>query len=480
MISLLIFIPVLGAVAAWLLRDNGQRPLILPVIATLHLIITLMLLVTTPPAALNGWILLDPLGKLVLLGVSILFLCLAVYSIGYLAYRKERSNRVLCMGLLLCLGAMSLVCVAQHLGLLWVAIETTTLTMAPLVYFNRNARSIEATWKYMMICSVGIALALLGLYFLAYATVVARLEPTLLLQPLVASAKALSPAWLNGAFIFLLVGFGTKIGLAPLHTWKPDAYGEAPGLVGALLAGGLVNCGFLGSCRIYQICSAAGSAGFCNAALMALGIISMIFAAVFVLKQADFKRLLAYSSVEHVGFMVIGLGFGKGAIYGTLFHLFNNGLTKGVLFLTAANIHRSYNSKRAENVRGVIDRLPWSGWLFMASLFAITGSPPFAPFLSEFMILENIFTGGSISLGFVIITLFAVIFIGMASTILPILTGRAGADNQDSGYRDGLLTVGPPVAMLILMTILGFWIPEPLRQILADATRLLTAAGGAP
>lgn len=474
MIALLIFIPLAGALTAWLLPDNSRRPLILPVIAALHLVITMMLLVATPPSALNGWILLDPLGKLVLLGVSILFFCASVYSIGYLSYRKERSNRVLCMGLLLCLSAMSLVCVVQHLGLLWVAIETTTLAMAPLVYFNRNARSIEATWKYMMICSVGIALALLGLYFLGYATVVARLEPTLLLQPLLAEARVLSPAWLNGAFIFLLVGFGTKIGLAPLHTWKPDAYGEAPGLVGALLAGGLVNCGFLGICRIYQICLAAGSAGLCNEALTAMGLLSMIFAAVFVLKQADFKRLLAYSSVEHVGFMAIGLGFGKGAIYGTLFHLFNNGLTKGVLFLTAANIHRSYNSKRSDRVRGVIDRLPWSGWLFMASLFAITGSPPFATFLSEFMILENIFTGGSVTFGFIIIALFSVIFIGMASTILPILTGKAGADNQDSGYRDNFLTVAPPFVLIVLTTILGIWIPEPLRQILADATQLLT------
>jgi hydrogenase-4 component F len=175
--------------------------------------------------------------------------------------------------------------------------------------------------------------------------------------------------------------------------------------------------------------------------------------------------------------MAIGLGFGKGAIYGTLFHLFNNGLTKGVLFLTAANIHRSYNSKRSDRVRGVIERLPWSGWLFMASLFAITGSPPFATFLSEFMILENIFTGGSISLGFAIIVLFAVVFIGMASTILPLLTGKAGSDNQDSGYRDNFLTIAPPLVLLVLTTILGIWIPEPLRQILADATQLLTAKG---
>jgi len=475
MIALLLTIPLLGSIAAWVMPDNRQRPLILPLVAALHLIIALALLAATPPPTLNGWIYLDPLGKLVLLGVSILFFFCAIYSVGYLAYRQERSNRTLCMGLSLCLAAMSLVTVSQHLGLLWVAIETTTLTMAPLIYFNRNARSIEATWKYMLICSVGIAMALLGLYFLAYATIVANHEPTLLLAPLLAGAKALSPAWLNGAFIFLLVGFGTKIGLAPLHTWKPDAYGEAPGLVGALLAGGLVNCGFLGICRICQICMAAGNTLFFQEALIGLGFLSMMTAAVFVLKQADFKRLLAYSSVEHIGFMAIGLGMGKGALSGTLFHLFNNGLTKGVLFLTAANIHRSYNSKRVDRVRGVMGRLPWSGWLFLAALFAITGSPPFSTFISEFMILSGIFDSGRAAAGVAIIVLFGIIFIGMATTILPILTGRAGKDLDDSGYRDRVLTVAPPFTLMLLALLFGIWIPAPLQTILAEAAALLRA-----
>ncbi|HZV81487.1 MAG TPA: proton-conducting transporter membrane subunit [Geobacteraceae bacterium] len=473
MIALLISIPILGALVAWLIQDNRQRPLVLPVTGGTHLLLTLALLADTPAPALGGWIILDPLGKLILLGASILFFCCALYSVGYLSYRRERSNRVLCMGLALCLAAMSLACVSQHLGLLWIAIESTTLAMAPLIYFNRNARSIEATWKYMLICSIGIAMALLGLYFLAYATVVARQEPTLLLAPLLAQARGLSPAWLNGAFIFLLVGFGTKIGLAPLHTWKPDAYGEAPGLVGALLAGGLVNCGFLGICRIYQICLAAGNTTFFRDALAALGFLSMIFAAVFVLRQADFKRLLAYSSVEHVGFMAIGFGLGKSAISGTVFHLFTNGLTKGVLFLTAANIHRSYNSKRAERVRGVIDRLPWSGWLFMAALFAVTGSPPFATFLSEFMILNGMFADGRGVAGVAVILLFAVIFTGMAVTILPILTGRAGSDLDDSGYRDRLLTVAPPLILLLVTLLFGVWIPAPLQEILAAAAAML-------
>lgn len=476
MITLLIIIPLFGSITAWTISSNRHRPVILPVTGAVHLMISMILVADPPAPSQNGWIFLDPLGRLVLIGITILFFFCAIYSVGYLAYRQERSNRTLCMGLLLCLSAMSLATVSQHLGLLWLAIETTTLAMAPLIYFNRNARSIEATWKYMMICSIGIAMALLGIYFLAYATVVSPMEPTLLLAPLLAGARTLSPAWLNGAFIFLLVGYGTKIGLAPLHTWKPDAYGEAPGLVGALLAGGLVNCGFLGICRICQICIANGNSHFYQEALTALGFLSMATAAIFVLRQADFKRILAYSSVEHVGFLAIGLSMGKGALYGILFHLLNNSFIKGVLFLTAANIHRSYNSKRVERVRGVIERLPWSGWLFMAAFFAVTGSPPFASFISEFIVISSIFEGGRNIAGIVITTLFGIIFIGMATTVLPILSGRGDAKELDnSGYRDSLLTIAPPFLLMLVSLVLGLWIPAPLHSILADAAAMLGA-----
>jgi len=233
MLYVIVLLPLLGALCAWIVPDNRLRPLVLPVIATIHIVLTAILLGNAPPPSPGGWIWLDPLGKIVLLCISLLFTVCAFYAVGYLSYRRERSNRVLCMGLLVCLSAMSMVTMTQHLGLLWVALETTTVSMAPLIYFNHNARSIEATWKYLLLCSVGIGLALLGLLFLAYSTYVAHHDATLLLGPLMFSARELNPAWLHAATIFLLVGYGTKMGLAPLHAWKPDAYGEAPGLVGA-------------------------------------------------------------------------------------------------------------------------------------------------------------------------------------------------------------------------------------------------------
>ncbi|KAF0220531.1 MAG: hydrogenase-4 component [Geobacteraceae bacterium] len=471
----IVILPMLGAVLAWLIPSNSQRPLVLPIFGLIHLAMTGDLLLHTPPPSSAGWIYLDPLGKVILIPTSVLFMICAVYAVGYLAYRQERSNRVLCMGLLACLSAMTLATVAHHLGLMWLAIETTTLAMAPLIYFNHNARSIEATWKYMLICSVGIALALLGLFFLAYSTIVARMEPTLLLGPLVAQAGSLSPAWLNAAFVFLLVGFGTKMGLAPLHTWKPDAYGEAPGLVGALLAGGLVNCAFLGIIRIYQICMASGNAVFFQDTLVIMGLVSMAFAAVFMVGQADFKRMLAYSSVEHVGILAVAIGLGKGALFGALFHVINNSLTKGVLFLSSGNIHRSYGSKSCDVVKGALKRLPWSGGLFLAGFFAITGSPPFSPFISEFTIINSSFAQGKNFTGALFLIFLAVIFIGMASTVLPLVLGEEPQDLAETDYRDRLLTVAPPLFLMGLVLLFGLWLPAPLMQILQDAARLLEA-----
>ena len=473
MFAVLIILPLIGAAVTWLIPYDRLRPKVLSLFTFAHLATTIHLLSFTPPQSPGGWFNLDALGKIVLLSTSILFMVCALYSIGYLFYRRERSNRVLCIGILVCLSAASLVTITHHLGLMWVALETTTISMAPLIYFNRNARSIEATWKYLLICSVGVALALIGLYFLAYATIVAQVEPSLLLDDLVRDAGKLSSGWVHAAFVFLLVGFGTKMGLAPLHTWKPDAYGEAPGLVGALLAGGLVNLAFLALVRVYQVCLATKEIIFFQNALVAMGLFSMIVAAVFMARQADFKRMLAYSSVEHVGIMAVALGLGGKAIFGAMFHILANGLTKGVLFLSSGNIHRSYNSKSTDHVRGVLRRLPWSGGLFLAGFIAIAGSPPFAPFISEFTIISSAFIQGRMVVGTIFLLSLAIIFIGMALTVLPMIMGAVPPDSETTSYRDTVWTVGPPLILMLLVFLLGVWIPAPLMTLLQDASALL-------
>lgn len=474
MLFALIILPLVFALIAWAVPDNRLRPLLLPMAAVVNTLLAALLIYDPPPISPGGWIWLDPIGKIVLLCITLLFDVCAFYAVGYLAYRQERSNRVLCIGLLVCLSAMDMVTVTQHMGLLWVALETTTVSMAPLIYFNQNARSIEATWKYLLICSVGIALALLGLLFLAYSTYLAHHDATLLLSQLMISAPNLNPAWLHAAAIFLLVGYGSKMGLAPLHAWKPDAYGEAPGLVGALLAGGLVNCAFLSIIRVYQICLASGTEiRFFQQALLVMGLISMAFAAVFMARQADFKRMLAYSSVEHVGILAIGLGLGKGALYGALFHLLNNGLTKGVLFLSSGNIHRSYGNKTTEVVKGALTRLPWSGGLFLAGFIAITGSPPFSPFISEFTIVSNAFISGQYLVGWLFLLFLVIVFIGMAMTVLPMVMGAPPKDLPETDYEDRFLTVGPPLVMLGIILLLGVWPPQFLMTLLSDGAQML-------
>jgi len=473
----LILWPCLAAAVVYAIPSNRWRPALLPLASLGHLALTWRALGEPRVAALGDWLLLDPLGKVVLAFISVLFLLCSLYAPGYLQQRGERDNRVLCGCLLLSLGMMSLMILSHHLGLMWVAMEATTLASAPGIYFNHNVRSLEATWKYLLICSVGIALALLGSFFLAYSCVHARLETSLLVDDLVARAPLLSKPWLHAAFVFLFIGYGTKMGLAPMHTWKPDAYGEAPGMIGCLLAGGLTNCSFLAILRFYQICHAAGDTDYVASMMVFIGLLSMGVAALFMIRQRDFKRMLAYSSVEHMGILILGIGLGGSAIYGALLHLINNGLCKGALFLSAGNIHRAYASKAVCDVQGAARRLPFSGPIFFAGFLAITGSPPFGPFISEFTIANQAFadgTSGHWIAGALLLTFLMVIFLGFGYTVLNMVLGRPSPAAEHTSFHDSLLTTLPPLAFLGLVIWMGLWIPAPLDELLREASSFLT------
>jgi hydrogenase-4 component F len=469
----LVLVPLALGAIAFATPSGRLRPWLIPLGGTAHAAMTLRCLLQPPSAALGGWLVLDPLGKVVLGFVSLLYLLCAFYVPGYLALRPERKTNIFCASLLGFLAAMSLVILSHHLGLMWVAIEAGTLSSAPLVYFNRNQRSLEATWKYLLIGSVGIALALFGSFFLAYSALQRGLGSSLLFEDLIQDAPRLSVPWLHAAFVILLVGYGTKMGLAPMHTWKPDAYGEAPGLVGALLAGGLTSCAFLAILRFVQICGAAGQAGFARHLLVVMGLLSMAVAGVFMAGQRDYKRMLAYSSVEHMGILVFGIGIGGLGTFGALLHLINNGLGKGVLFLTAGNIHRAYGSKRTDDVTGALRLIPVSGALFLAGFFAITGSPPFGPFLSEFTILNAAITGGRFASAGLFLLMLAVVFIGMGATVLRVVQGDVPAAAQGRLYKERILTVLPPIVFLVLVVLMGVYIPRPVSALLRDAASSL-------
>ncbi|HRR32836.1 MAG TPA: proton-conducting transporter membrane subunit [Kiritimatiellia bacterium] len=468
-----IFYPVVMAALAALIPSDRWRPWLLPLAGTLHAVLTGCVLARQDPLSETAWLALDPLGKVILLVVSLLFLFCSYYAAGYLRLRGERPNRVFCVCLLAFLGVASLAAWSRHLGLQWVAIEATTLVTAPLIFFNRTQRSVEATWKYMVVCSVGIALALLGTFFLAYSALHAEHEASLMVHDLVQHAPKLSKPWLHAAFVLLLVGYGTKMGLAPMHTWKPDAYGEAPGVIGAILAGGVTSCAFLALLRAYHICVAAGEAPFVSRLLVFMGLFSMAVAGLFMVGQRDMKRMLAYSSVEHMGFLVLGLGLGAPALFGTLLHVVNNGLTKGILFLSAGNIHRAYNSKSTEQVSGAMRRLPLSGTLFLTGFLAITGSPPFGPFISEFMILNGAFAAGHAVVGALFLVLLLVVFIGMGAAVLKVVQGRPSSAARGTSYRDSLLTGAPMLGLLAVVVLIGVVLPAPLAALITDAVHFL-------
>ena len=324
-----------------------------------------------------------------------------------------------------------------------------------------------------MVCSVGIAMALLGTFLLALASAGPGGPRSLLLADLLAAGPALARPWLRFAFVFLLAGYGTKLGLAPFHAWKPDAYGEAPGLLGALLSGGVTSVAFLALMRVLQVCNAAGEGPFARQALVAIGLLSIGLAAVFLVRQRDLKRMLAYSSVEHMGILALGVGLGGAAATGAWYHLLYNGLTKGALFLTAGNVHRAFGTKDVTRIRGAARVLPVSGSVFLAAFLAITGSPPFAPFFSEFAILEGAVRIGAWGPAAGYLTGLAVIFVGMGAAVLRIVQGSPPGDLEPTGMGDSLLTAGPPLALLLLVLLLGLWVPSPLRSLVEAASALV-------
>jgi len=473
MLPIPVILPLVMAVVVFFTPSRRWRPRLLAATATAHLALTIVLLGSPAQAGPGAWLRLDAPGRLLLGLVSVLFFACAVYSVGYLGYRVERANRRFCACMLAALGTISLVSYAQHLGLLWVGIEATTLSTAPLIYFNRTARSIEATWKYLVISSIGIALALLGSFFVGYAALLGGGEASLLFGDLLSEAGMLSKPWLRAGFTLLLVGYGTKMGLAPMHTWKPDAYGEAPGVVGAILSGGLTSCAFLAILRLTQITAAAGEGAFANRLLIVIGLASMGVAGALMLGQRDLKRMLAYSSVEHMGILALACGMGAGATFAALLHLVVNSLGKGAMFLSVGNIHRAFGGKTTGEVHGALRRLPLSGTLFLLGLFAVTGSPPFGPFVSELLILKSIFAVDRWIVGALFLAFLLLVFAGMGATSLSALQGRPPLSARRSTYRDSVTTFAPALCLLGLVLLFGLHLPDPVRLLIQDAATAL-------
>jgi len=490
MLLSIVLIPALLGVLAFFLRARGSRRVLLLAGSCFHAAAVGLAVLRRESCSGGAWIGLDALGLLFLAITSALFLAVSVYTVGYLRRESGRTVRdavegflfrnepeaVLIGCLLLFLATMSLVCLSRDMGLLWVAVEATTLVSAPLISFHRHHRSLEATWKYLLVCSVGIALALLGNFFLAFA---GHGKVHLHLDALTADAASLDRLWLKAAFLMLLVGYGTKMGLVPMHTWLPDAHSEAPSMVSTLLSGALLNCAFLGILRGHGVLAAAGIGAFSGELLVFFGLLSMGIAAAFLIRQTDYKRMLAYSSIEHMGILALGVGLGGLAGSGAMLHAVNHSLTKGLLFLSAGQLLHAYGTKAAPDVRHALQTVPLTGILWLAGFLAITGSPPFGLFLSELTILKGALDAGRWAVAAGYLAALGVIFVAVAQTVLPMVFGRPEGGGPPAAPAsvsgEALWYKAPALAMGACVLLLGLYVPRPLWEFLVHAAAL---AGG--
>lgn len=468
---LLIVVPAVAAVLAVFGRSDAVRPLWLPLTGLVHAVLSVHLLVNPPEVAPDAWLGFDPLARATLPALSLLFLVTGAYGVAYLRTRSDRRNRAFVPLMLMILSLLSAGLQARHLGLLWITTEAVTLAAVPLVHFTGTPRAFEATWKYLLVGGTGIALSLLGSFCLGYASLHGGGDGNLTFTALIAQGPGLSPPWVLTAWVLLLVGYGTKMGLAPMHTWKPDAYGEAPGIVGALLAGGVTTVAFTALLRVRAVLGAAGQGTVADQSLLALGLFSMLVAALFLLGTRDFKRMLAYSSVEHMGILSLAAALGRVGVGAALFHVWTNGLTKGSLFLSAGNIRRAAGSPSMDAVRGISAFTPRSAALFLAGALAVTACPPFGPFFSELRIVRAALEARNGPVVAVFLGCLLLAFFGITRIVFGILYGRLRTASAPAGRTFGETpgVLVPPLVLLGVSVWLGLFPPDVLRDAWAAA-----------
>jgi len=483
---LLIAIPFLSGVISFFIRNDFSRRGLIVIGSGAHLALVCALWQNRQTAFLGQWFAFDSIGIIFLTVTSILFFGASLYCVRYLTDEsshqkaensapKRFSNEAVFSGcFLLFLSTMTVVIASQHLAVLWVGIEATTLTSAPLIYFHRTKRSLEATWKYLLICSVGIAIALLGIFFLAVAR---NSQQQMFLPDVIENAQYISIPWLKAAFLLMFVGYGTKMGLAPFHTWLPDAHSEAPSVVSALLSGALLNCAFLGILRVYQVCIASGLQLFCQEIFIIFGILSVLVAAIFILRQTDYKRMLAYSSVEHMGIIVLGFGLSGVAVFGAMVNMLGHSLTKAGLFFVAGNILTYFKTKKISDIKGLIfGKTRLFGALWITGFLLITGTPPSGIFLGKFIILKQALFGRHYRVALIFLSALAVIFIGMARIFISMTQGNALLDVytelEPHKKRYILRNIIPGIFFITAISI-GLYFPDWLKNSIDLAVKAL-------
>ncbi len=431
----------------------------------------------------DGFLYVDSLGGFFLMTVAGVTLLAALGSIGYVSAQEDDGElsgfqvRLYFSFFGLFASLMLAALETGNLGLLFVLVEASTLASAALVGLEGRARSLEAAWKYVIISSLGVTIALAGTLFLFYSGSALHLGSNLgLTWPyLFAHAHALAPQPLRLAFLLAVVGYGTKVGLAPMHTWLPDAHAEAPSPASAMLSAALLNTGMYAIIRFLAIANRGLGTAYPRAVLLSFGFASIVIAALFMVRRGNFKRLFAYSSVEQMGIIAVALGFGGTlGLYGALLQTLNHALAKAVLFLSSGDVALRYKTREAGEVSGLLAALPVTGGVLLLASFAVLGSPPFGLFLSELTILRAGFAHGSPVFPLLLLALLGLAFVPFARTTTGMVTGNPPP--LASPYRDraaAAVTAAPWILGLAVLLVLGLWIPAGLDTVLRHSIAVI-------
>ena len=419
----------------------------------------------------------DAISAILLLAIGLLALSCVIVSVEQLkrdnlTVRKKGQYYFL---LQLFILSMILVVTLANAGLVWVAIEATTIISTLLIAFHLTRQSLEAAWKYVIICSIGICFALLGTILLYYFQVNAcgTEAASLNWQALREFAPVYEPKLALLAFLFILIGYGTKAGFAPMHTWLPDAYSQSPAPISALLSGGLISAAIYALIRNVTIFKLILQPLVWQGMLIFFALFSIIIVIPFIYKQSDLKRLLAYSSIENIGIITLGLaGNCYLAAYGLMFHVFNHALNKALLFYLTGEIVNVFRTKQITRITMLFTKLPMLGWLLFFGVASLAGLPPFAVFFSKLYIMFGLLASGHWLIAAIALAAIAVIFILLLKSVMNLCCSGQKGEKMHARPSNVVLTVA--AALLAIVLMLGLVLPSPFQKLLNNAAQIIS------
>ena len=420
--------------------------------------------VKTGTSLAGGYLTTDATARLFLVVINLVFLGIAGYVWNRARTTPELADQVSRFARLslVFMGAANFVILSNHLLAAWVALEITTLAATPLVVRTGVPSSRRASWRYLLFSSVGLAIAFVGLSCLARSMAMAGTAPTFFLDELRSAPTDAPSLWRRIGLALVVLGYGTKLGLAPMYSWLPETYDEAPPSTTALLAAVQFNCTLVCLMRVLQVYRAADR-DLVATELLAIGLVSMAVSTVSIIATHNYKRLIAYASINHGGVIAIGLALGKSAAYGVVLYVVSNAFIKAILFLTAGKIKAHYGTKDTREVSGLIKDLPYSGLFLMVGTFALLGFPPFGSFLGELIILSGLVRADQILVFVIFCSLISLSFVATGRTVFPMIWGVP--KKRVHGPRQSFLSATPKLAFLVVLVAMGIYMPAPVNAL---------------